>query len=356
MSDSQSYTYFPKSGQYFKGEHKIKPEYGHIAVRQEDKTILMDPHLKTASAQLSAGEIANSENVDNLRYVKLFSEVAAMPMPYFFLEPAFTVRQADALELDETFRSVDDDVEYSTGRLEESDQTKMAYAKVRLQAKKMKKVISIPIEDEIRSQFSMMSLEQDNLKFSFSKRRNELSLEAVKQINHNVTGGATLEALADLDTIGDTALHSTADPVQIIQAQMTAFTKANALPIQGIILSSTNWTKITRNTWVKGQGPFGLAPERLPIGAAGKMFPGLDGVQAIVDISVPDDKFYFITKDSLRLTEGPKMQISWPNHEKDSQQLKNLDFVGFASVDALLKGDLRDKIGGRVFSFAMSVS
>ena len=34
-----------------------------------------------------------------------------MPMPYFFLEAAFTVRQADALELDETFRSVDDDVD-----------------------------------------------------------------------------------------------------------------------------------------------------------------------------------------------------------------------------------------------------
>ena len=55
------------------------------------------------------------------------------------------------------FRSVDDDVDYPTGRLEESDQTKMAYSKIRLEAKKMKKVIKIPIEDEIRSQFSMMS-------------------------------------------------------------------------------------------------------------------------------------------------------------------------------------------------------
>ena len=351
-----SYTYFPKSGQYFKGEHKVKPEYGQIAFRNDKETVLVAPNLKTASQQLMAGEVANSENVDNLRYVKLFSEVAAMPMPYFFLEPAFTVRQADSLEVDESFRSVDDDVDYPTGRLEESDQTKMAYGKVRLQAKKMKKVISVPIEDEIRSQFSMMSLEQDNLKFAFSKKRNDLGLEAIKQINHNVTGGSTLESLADLEAIGDSAFHSSSDPVQTIQGQMTAFTKANALPIQGIILSSTNWTKITRNTWVRGQGPFGLAPERLPIGAAGKMFPGLDGVQAIVDISVPDDKFYFITKDSLRLTEGPKMQISWPNHEKDSQQLKNLDFVGFASVDALLKGDERNRIGGRVFSFAMSVS
>ena len=353
---TQAYTYFPKSGQYFKGEHKVKPEYGHIAVKQKDQTILMDPHLKTASAQLSAGEIANSENVDNLRYVKLFSEVAAMPMPYFFLEPAFTVRQADALELDETFRSVDDDVDYPTGRLEESDQTKMAYAKVRLQAKKMRKIISVPIEDEIRSQFSMMSLEQENLKWAFSKKRNELGLAEILKINHDVDGGGTLDALADLEAIGDSSFHSSSDPVQTIQGKMSAFTKQNALPITGIILSSTNWTKITRNTWTRGQGPNGLSPERLPIGAAGKTFPGLDGVQAIVDISVPDDKMYFITKDALRLVESQKMSVAFPDYLKDNQNLKVIDFVGFESVDALLKGDGRERIGGRVFSFAMSVT
>ena len=221
----------------------------------------------------------------------------------------------------------------------------------------MRKIISVPIEDEIRSQFSMMSLEQDNLKFSFSKKRNDLGLAVVKDgIIHNTTGGSTLEALSNLDTIGTGDYHSTADPVQTIQGQMTAFTKANALPITGIILSSANWTKITRNTWVRGQGPDGLSPERLPIGAAGKMFPGLDGVQAIVDISVPDDKMYFITKDALRLVESQKMSVAFPDYLKDTQNLKLIDFVGFASVDALLKGDLRDKIGGRVFSFAMSVS
>ena len=90
-------------------------------------------------------------------------------------------RQADALELDETFRSVDDDVDYPSGRLEEADQTKMAYAKVRLEAKKMKKVISVPIEDEIRSQFNMMSLEQENLKFAFFKEKKRASFSGSKK-------------------------------------------------------------------------------------------------------------------------------------------------------------------------------
>ena len=357
MQQQHSLTYFPKSQTYFEGEHKEKPEYGHVAFRDgsSNETVLTSPNLKTASQQLKAG-VANSENVDNLRYVKLFSEVAAMPMPYFFLEPAFTKRTADSLELDESFRSVDDDVDYPTGRLEESDQTLMNYAKVRLGAKKMKKVISVPIEDEIRSQFDMMSLEMDNLRFAFSKRRNELALDTIKKITHNVTGGTALESLSDLDTVTDGNYHSDEDPVKEIQAQMTAYTQANALPITSIVLSSANWTKITRNTWVRGQGPYGLEPERLPIGSASKQFPGLDGVSAIVDISVPDDRMYFLTKDALRLIEGPKMQVAYPDYNKDSQQVKILDFVGFESVDDLLKGDKRTHIGGRVFSFAMSVS
>lgn len=350
-----SHTYFPKSQQYFAGEHKVKPEYGHIAVKTKNGTVLTDPNLRTAQAQLSAGEIANSENVDNLRYVKLFSEIAAQPMPYFFLESAFTVRQADALEIDETFRSIDDDVSYPSGRLEEADQTKMAYAKVRLEAKKMKKVISVPIEDEIRSQFNMMSLEQENLKFAFSKKRNELALAEVKKITHDVDGGATLTTIAKIDEIESGNFHSKNDAAQEIQKKMTAFTKANALPITGVILSSNTWTRITRSTWSRGQSAFGLSPERLPIGSAPKQFPGIDGLMAITDISVPDDKMYFITKDALRLTEGPKMQVAFPDHLKDNQNLKNLDFVGFASVDDLLKGDLRDRIGGRVMSFAVNV-
>ena len=52
----------------------------------------------------------------------------------------------------------------------------------------MKRVIKIPIEDEIRSQFSMMSLEQENVKWSFSKKRNDLGLEVIKQIDHDIDG------------------------------------------------------------------------------------------------------------------------------------------------------------------------
>ena len=356
MANEQVYTYFPKSGQYYEGYHTEKPESGQIAVRQEKQTVLTASNLKTASQQLMAGEEANSDNVDRLRYVKLFSEVAGMPMPYFWLQNAFTVRQADALELDETFRSVDDDVDYPTGRLEESDQTKMAYAQVRLEAKKMRKVISVPIEDEIRSRFNMMQLESENVKWAFSKRRNELALEEVKKINHNATGGSTLETIDDFDAIGNDQLHSTNDPVRDIQEEMTKFTKANALPITAIALSETLWTSITRNTWTRGQGPFGLAPERLPIGAASKPFPGLNNVNAVVDISLPDDKIYLLTKDSLRLVEGPKMQVGYPDYVKDTQNLKIIDFVGFASVDALLAGQERERIGGRVFSMTLSVT
>ena len=198
-------------------------------------------------------------------------------------------------------------------------------------------------------------MEQENVKWAFSKKRNDLGLEAIKQINHDVDGGATLTTIKALDKIDDANFHSSNDPVQEIQTKLTAFTKQNALPITGIILSSNNWTRMTKNTFARGQSAFGLAPERAPIGQMPKPFPGLAGVQAIVDISVPDDKFYCITKDALRLTEGPKMQISWPDHDKDTQNLKMNDFVGFASVDALLKGDKRAHIGGRVFSFALEI-
>ena len=178
-------TYFPKSKVYVKGEHNSYTGNEVIArVNTDSKTVLVNPQLKAAATkQLDAADttIANSENVNELRYVKLFSEIAGEPMPYFWLAGGFVTRYADHLELDETFRSVSEEVEYPDGRLEESSQSKMAYAKIRYTAKKMRKIISVPIEDEIRSQFQMMSMELNNTRFAFSKKRNDLAQNVIKK-------------------------------------------------------------------------------------------------------------------------------------------------------------------------------
>ena len=157
----------------------------------------------------------------------------------------------------------------------------------------------------------------------FSKKRNELALAEVKKITHDVDGGATLTTISKIDEIESGNFHSKNDAAQEIQKKMTAFTKANAF---------TNYRRYLKLKYVdpesldrpgsRGQSAFGLSPERLPIGSAPKQFPGIDGLMAITDISVPDDKMYFITKDALRLTEGPKMQVAFPDHLKDNQNLK----------------------------------
>ena len=75
--------------------------------------------------------------------------------------------------------------------------------------------------------------------------------------------------------------------------------------------------RITRNMLVRGQGQFGVEPKIMPYGRI-KTFPGLDGIEAVVDASMPSDKMHFVLRGCLGLNGGTKTQAIYPDHDKDS--------------------------------------
>ena len=150
-------------------------------------------------------------------------------------------------------------------------------------------------------------------------------------------------------------VNSTNDVVEEIQNAIQKFIVTNALPITKIILSPKVYTKFTKSTWVKPGTIYGLTPQRAPGGTITN-FPGLEGIEAIVDPSFGDDAIYAISENALRVVESVKIQTSYPNQLMDTQDTKLLDFVSFESVDdLLLASGGRKKIGGRVFSFKMKI-
>ena len=294
--------------------------------------------------------------IDRLLYVRLHPQIGGSPETYFNLEAAFEVREMDKLILDETIEGVDAGVEFPTNRLEEVEEGVYGAAQIHLTCDKLKKTVTATLEDQLKAMHDPLMLKLKQVDFAFAKKKNDLALAAIKDgIIHNVTGGSTLEEIADIDAIATGSEHSTNDVVKTIDAQLTAFIKQNSVPIDCIIMSTANYLRITRDTHVERSGILGVLPKALPYGGV-RIFPQL-GIEAVIDPAIPTDKMYFINKHSaLRYCRGPIFQKSWENHEKDNMCISKAEFINFFSVDALLKGDERDRLGGRVFSFAMDVA
>jgi hypothetical protein len=61
--------------------------------------------------------------------------------------------------------------------------------------------------------------------------------------------------------------------------------------------------------------------------------PGIMGVTAVVDVSVPDDVIYAINKpNALRLGEGAKIMRRYYDEDRDAEAIKILDFNQYLAV------------------------
>jgi hypothetical protein len=62
--------------------------------------------------------------------------------------------------------------------------------------------------------------------------------------------------------------------------------------------------------------------------------PGIQGVTAVVDVTIPNDTIYAVNKpNALRLGEGPKIMRRYFDEERDAEAIKFLDFHQYLSVD-----------------------
>ena len=351
--NEQAYTYWPETSEIFEGSYTEKPSIPPIAIVKDGTVHAQEKQLVAASKQLQAGEQANLDVIDRLRYIKLL-EITGQAQPFFHLEAAFKTIDLPSLEIDEPIEGVDATLDFA-GRLEETSESVYDVANIHLTCAKLKKTAQVELSDSIRSRFDLMAIKMRQIEYAFQYKKNALALEAIQKINHNVTGGSTLAALSPIDAFGTNGVHSANDIIQELSVQATAFLKANLVPMDCVVMSSNNFLKMTRNTFVQNAGPFGMKPESMPAGGV-MMLPGMQGVQLVVDTLVPDTHVFCLNKmNGLRHCRGPQLQKSWEDFNRDAMLVSKISYLNYFSVDDLLT-DERERIGNRYFSYAMSVT
>jgi len=101
-------------------------------------------------------------------------------------------------------------------------------------------------------------------------------------------------------------LHSTNRAAKELNDLFNTFLKTNDVRITHVAMNPSLFTEYTENTWTKS-GPVDMSPIRLAGGGVVPM-PGITGVTAVIDVSVPDNTIYAVNKpNALRLGEGPKI-------------------------------------------------
>ena len=110
------------------------------------------------------------------------------------------------------------------------------------------------------------------------------------------------------------------------------FLKANDVRITHMAMNTQLFTEYTENTWTKN-GPTDLNPIRLNGGGVVPM-PGIQGVTAVIDVSLPDNTIFAVNKpNALRLGEGPKIMRRYYDEFKDADAIKILDFHEYIAVN-----------------------
>ena len=374
-----SATYFPTTGQVFAGEHERIPAmnarllatYKLDAKKSVKNTIpnaALSAAAKSVHRTMAAGDgmplmgaegVANSENLSHLQLIRLFPEAQAAPERYFYLEDAFVKREIPMLEFRETFRDVNDAVEY-LDRMEETKITKTSYQEIKYDLKKLVGKVYTPIEDIMRTIINPQMVDLENLRWNYAWKRNKLAIEQIKKIARKADGtaitGDTATALSDGDKVGNPltlastgGVHSANRIASKINEFCHAFLKRNDLSVTHLLWNTDDYTTYTENTWTR-KGPIELSPERMPSGGVVET-PGLTGITSIVDLEVPKGTIFAINKsNALRIGEGPKIMRRYYDEERDSEAIKMLDFVQFLSVD----DQIGDKLG-RNFAFRMTL-
>ena len=335
---------FP-DGRVYSGEHQIhaptpglhgsllatlkKNEKGFLAKTVPNSklgalaaSISKNPEGQSLNAAVS---IANASNLTHLQLIRLLPEAQGTPDEYFFLENLFVSRDVPNLEYRETFYDTTATARYLR-RMEESKATVTKYDEIKYDLPKLVDKVYTPIEDLFRTIINPQQVDLSQLKWGFKWKRNQSALAALKKI------GNTQSAIGKFELIGSGEMHSTNRSAKELNELFNDFLKTNDVPITHVAMNTELFTEYTENTWTKS-GPLDLNPIRLAGGGVVPM-PGIQGVTAVVDVSIPDDTIYAINKpNALRLGEGPKIMRRYYDEERDAEAIKMIDFHEHLAVN-----------------------
>ena len=274
----------------------------------------------------AAVTIANKTNMSHLQLIRLFPEVQGTPEEYFWLDEAFVERDVAQLEGREPFYDTTATARY-LDRMEESKATKTVYDEIVFDLKKLVDKVYTPIEDIMRTIINPQDVDLSQLRWGFKYQRNIAALKALKKI------GNTQSAVGQFSKMTAGNFHSDNKSADELNVLFDTFLKANDVKITHCIMNTKLFQEYSENTWTKS-GPSDLNPIRLHGGGVVPM-PGIQGVTAIVDSTVPNDTIYAINKpNAMRKGEAAKIMRRYYDEERDAEAIKILDFNQYLSVDA----------------------
>ena len=336
----EAITIFP-NGQVYAGElesvpmngkllttYKKDPKTGRIAKSTPNSQLgsLSASVAKNPQMSLHAAiSIANSTNLTHLQLIRLFPEAQGVPEEYFYNEEMFVKRDIPQLEFRETFYDTTASAIY-LDRLEESKATVTKYDEIKYDLKKLVDKVYTPIEDIFRTIINPQAVDLSQVNWGFKFQRNKEALKALKKI------GNTQAAVGKFETIGAGDFHSTNRGAKELNEKFNDFLKSNDVRITHVGMNTKLFTEYTENTWTI-KGPTDLAPIRLSGGGVVPL-PGITGVTAVIDVSIPDNTIYAINKpNALRLGEGPKIMRRYYDEERDAEAIKVIDFNQYIAVN-----------------------
>ncbi|MBL4817998.1 MAG: hypothetical protein JKY15_02025 [Deltaproteobacteria bacterium] len=276
-------------------------------------------------ALMGATSIGNSTNMSHLQMIRLFPEAQGVPDEYFWLDEMFVERDVSMLEGREPFYDTTATARY-LDRLEVAKTTKTVYDEIKYDLKKLVDKVFTPIEDMMRTIINPQDIDLGQLRWGFKYQRNQKALLALKDI------GNSQSAIGKFEKITSGNLHSDNHAAKELNELFNTFLKANDVKITHVAMNTTLFTEFSENTWTKS-GPLDLNPIRLSGGGVVPL-PGINGVTAIVDVSIPANTIYAVNKpNALRKGEGAKIMRRYYDEEHDAEAIKMLDFNQYLSTD-----------------------
>lgn len=272
----------------------------------------------------AATTISNSTNLTHLQLVRLFPDLQGSPTDYFWLDEMFVTRDVPQLELRETFYDTTASAEYK-GRLEQSKATETVYDEIKYNLLKLQDKAYTPIEDILRTIINPQAVDMGQIQYGFKWKRNQSALAALKKI------GNTQSSIGKFEKVTAGNLHSDNHAAKELNELFNDFLKTNDVKITHVAMNTQLFTEYSENTWTKS-GPLDLNPIRLAGGGVVPL-PGIQGVTAVVDVTIPDNTIYAVNKpNALRIGEGPKMMRRYFDEERDAEAIKFTDFHEYLAV------------------------
>lgn len=349
--EHDSYNGYPTDSRAFIGSYKFakkepgKPRLIAKTMTQSRLTALAAaiqklPYGSDISALRGATTIADKTNLAFIQMIRLYPELQGTPDDYFWLDECFVDRDVPQLEGREAFYDTTASAEYRD-RLEESKATKTVFDEIKYDLKKLVDKVYTPIEDVMRTIINPETVNLEQLRYGFMWKRNQSALKALKDLEANDLGDAgKFEKLA----AGD--VHSTNRSAKELNEFFNAFLKTNDVKITHVAMNTKLFTEYSENTWTKS-GPLDLNPIRLAGGGVVPL-PGVQGVTAVVDVTIADNMIYAFNKpNALRKGEGAKIMRRYYDEERDAEAIKVLDFHQYLCCQKQFTKISR-KFGGKI--------